>query len=269
MRWACLSADLRGLRSGCAGGYAAPMWKEILGGSSGFLITAMASTLGGAALWMVPPIRRGVSRFARALPLALRLRRGGISRFQLERSDYHGRGGGGSLPTYLDGAETSIGIVSISLALTNQEGRLVKLLRRKVAANDDFRVTISLLNPHSTITGAVAAALDMSELALRAEILDTLKQLSDGREAMTHDQGRRFRILVHDLQPMASAILLDATPTTGLIQVETKLYRARRTESFGFEVRAPSSFYGRNFTAWNAVFDDSREWSLSPTPNQG
>lgn len=231
-----------------------------------FLVAAAASALGGAALLLIPPIRRGVVTFTRALPLALRLRRGGVSRFHLARSDYHGRSGGGSLPAYLDRAKTSIGIVSISFALTNQEGKLVELLLKKVIANDDFRVTVTLLNPRSAVVGPVAAALDMSVPALRGEILETLEQLSDLRSRMTHDQRSRFRVLVHDLQPMGSAVLLDATPSAGRIQVETKLYRARRTESFGFEVSGPSSFYGRNFTAWNAVIDDSREWTPIAPP---
>ena len=57
---------------------------------------------------------------------------------------------------------------------------------------------------------------------------------------------------------MGSAILLDASPTTGTIQVETKLHRAPRTESFGFEVKGPSSFYGRQYAAWNVLLRESR-----------
>ena len=56
---------------------------------------------------------------------------------------------------------------------------------------------------------------------------------------------------------MGSAILLDADPTQGRIQVETKLFRAPRIESFGYEVVGASPFYSRNYRAWMRVIDAS------------
>jgi hypothetical protein len=42
---------------------------------------------------------------------------------------------------------------------------------------------------------------------------------------------------------MASAILIDVAEPSGLIQLETRAYKASYLESFGFEVGAGSEFY--------------------------
>ena len=88
-----------------------------------------------------------------------------------------------------------------------------------------------------------------------------LEQLEELRESLPEAQKTRLKVLVHDCLPMGSAILLDATSSTGKIQVETKLYRAPRTESFGYEVVGPTPFYSRNYSAWKRVLDDSKEVS--------
>lgn len=47
-----------------------------------------------------------------------------------------------------------------------------------------------------------------------------------------------------------------------MIQVETKLYKAARTESFGFQLTKESPFFKHNFIAWNRVLYDSNAISL-------
>ncbi|MGH2477031.1 MAG: hypothetical protein ACRDIL_17370, partial [Candidatus Limnocylindrales bacterium] len=65
----------------------------------------------------------------------------------------------------------------------------------------------------------------------------------------------------HGCFPMGSAILLDAGTDRGIIQVETKLFRSPRDESFGFEVTGPSAFFTRNHRAWMRVLDESVDWT--------
>jgi len=84
-----------------------------------------------------------------------------------------------------------------------------------------------------------------------------LRKLVGIRNDLPESDRPRLRILVHNFFPMGSAILLDADPTQGRIQVETKLFRAPRIESFGYEVVGSSPFYSRNYRAWMRVIDAS------------
>jgi len=51
--------------------------------------------------------------------------------------------------------------------------------------------------------------------------------------------------------------MLDATETSGIIQIETKLYKAPRNESFGFQITKESPFFKRHYTAWQRIIQDS------------
>jgi hypothetical protein len=192
--------------------------------------------------------------------LAIVLARGGIRRMTLSRADYRARVGSGVLRDYLATATNAIDIVSVSLNVTQAENSLISFFEQKINENENFCVRITLLNPLSPVIPILAKSLDLEPKELEDEIRDTLRQLERCKSKLVGNAIRRLMIYVHDTLPIGSAILLDATPETGRIQVETKLYRAPRTESFGFEVAGPSPFYKRNFTAWSKVFLDSNEW---------
>jgi hypothetical protein len=204
--------------------------------------------------------------FRLPLQIATVLAEGGITRMTLQRSDYHRfRVGSGVLRDYLATAKHSIEIVSISLNVTQAEGSLISLFAQRISENEDFSVRVTLLNPSSSAVVLLAKSLDMQPMALENEIRDTLRQLSTCKAELSKGDADRLSVSVHDTHPIGSAILLDAAPESGRIQVETKLYRAPRTESFGFEVKGPSDFYRRNYTAWRKVFRDSTEWQ-EPLP---
>jgi hypothetical protein len=148
-------------------------------------------------------------------------------------------------------------VVSISFRLTNNECALTELFRRKLVANPSFEIWISLIQPYSHAATLAAHALNIKPEALSKEIDEMLDDLKLLRDSLPASDSGRFHVLTHDSFPMGSALMLDATPTSGLIQVETKLYRSPRVESFSFEVAAPSSFYKRNFAAWNTVLAES------------
>lgn len=187
--------------------------------------------------------------------LAARLRDEGVVALQLSREHYSER-----LPTFLARAKHSIHIVSISLKVTDDESELLNLFRRRISENPDVRVVISLLDPANRSAMEVASAsLNITANELTGEVQVMLTRLMEFRDSLDLNDRSRMRVLVHQCMPMGSAILLDAAPDRGTIQVETKLYGAARIESFGYKVVAPSPFYTRNYRAWGRVLDDSHE----------
>lgn len=177
----------------------------------------------------------------------------------LSRADYH-KYRSGTLREYLDTAKHKIDIVSVSLNVTQAEGNLISLFEQRINENENFRVRITLLHPESPVIPLLAKSLDLPASDLHDEIGHTLRQLVACKERLAAGASKRLHVCTHETLPIGSAILLDAEPNSGRIQVETKLYRAPRIDSFGFEVAGPGRFYQRNYTAWNRVFDDSIEW---------
>ncbi len=177
----------------------------------------------------------------------------GLIKFHFSRDDY-----GRTLTTFLDKATTSISIVSVSLKITHEEGRITEIFRKKLTSNQAFTITVSLINPNNqALLKIVADTLDIPYNKLRNEIVDMLKDLFDCYEQLTRQEQSRFKILVHDCFPMGSVIMLDATETSGLIQVETKLYKAPRNESFGFQITGGGPFFKRHYIAWQRIIQDS------------
>lgn len=178
----------------------------------------------------------------------------GLTKFHFSRDDY-----GRTLATFIETAAQSISIVSISLKITDDEGQLADLFKRKLSSNSSFTITVSLINPNNHELVKVAAdTLNVTKEKLSKEIIEMLKDLLNCYDSLNASEKSRFKILVHDCFPMGSVVMLDATPTYGMIQVETKLYKAARANSFGFQLTKESPFFKHNFVAWNRVIQDSK-----------
>jgi hypothetical protein len=156
--------------------------------------------------------------------------------------------------------------VSVSLRVKQDEGDLINLFRERISSNANYRVRVSLLDPNSPANDISAQSLNIPPGQLRNEIQEMLQHLVTFRDSLPEHCRPRFSILVHDSMPMGSAIMLDATPEAGTIQVETKLFRAPRLESFSYEVVGPSDFYSRNYRAWTAVIDQSSPVTIKALP---
>lgn len=219
----------------------------------GVISNAIWWVIGLIVLFITVAYRKIWSNYRDCYAIAKKLREQGINRFIFSRHEYPER-----LDAYLSRANHSIKIVSISLKLTSDESGLTELFRRKLASNPSFEIFISLLQPDSNAANLAATSLDIKPEMLKREIEEMLCELKTLRDSLPPSDKDRFHILTHDCLPMGSAILLDATQISGTIQVETKLYRSTRVESFSYEVKAPSPFYEKNFTAWNRVLHESK-----------
>lgn len=177
----------------------------------------------------------------------------GLVKFHFSRDDYNER-----LATFLDRATTSISIISLTLKMAHEEGRITEIFRKKIIYNQAFIITISLINPNNQALVKIAAdTLSIPYDKLRNEIVDMLKELFGCYEQFSKQEQSRFKISVHDCFPMGSVIMLDATETSGVIQIETKLYKAPRNESFGFQIARNSNFFKRNYIACQKIIQDS------------
>lgn len=216
------------------------------------LLTNLLANLVWYILGLVAAVLLAIrGKLARVFRTATHVSSAGVSRIIFSRNQY-----GERLPRYLEYAQQSIRIVSISLKLTNDEGKLTDLFRRKLAS-PTFEITISLLRPSSAAVALAASALDVSCIELEQEIATMLGELTKLREHLAPTDRSRLLLCTHDCLPMGSAIMIDATPMSGRIQVETKLYRTPRISSFGYEVVGPSEFFTHNYEAWSNVIRDS------------
>lgn len=217
----------------------------------GLVTNAIWWFLGLALLALMVLVRR-LLPFFQAFPEARRIRSQGVRRFLLSRNEYPER-----LDQYFDRAKESIKVISVSLSVTNDECNLLDLFRRKLVSDPHFEIHISLLSPTSTALSLVAESLDVRQSDLALEVDQMLSALVSMRDSLPAPERLRFHISTHASVPMGSVIMLDATPRSGVIQVETKLYKAPRVESFSFEITGGTAFFQRNYVAWNTILAES------------
>lgn len=195
------------------------------------------------------------------LELGMKMDEQGLTAFHFSRDDY-----GRTLASFIDGATQSITIVSISLKNTHDEGKLTDIFRKKLAQNPTFKIEVSLVNPNNASLVKVASdTLNVKKEYLQTEIKGMISELGECYLSLHPSERTRFKIMHHDCFPMGSVVMLDATPTGGIIQVETKLYKTARSESFGFQITKESKFYKTNYSAWNRIISDSKPINFNRT----
>jgi len=185
-------------------------------------------------------------------PSAVKLYRNGLIDLFFSREEY-----GERLDIFLSRATRSIEVVAVTFRLASDKGDLHGMLKEKLEQIPDFRVRVSLLEPSSAAVDVLATELAVRPDALRAELTDSLTALAVLREKLTVDAKERFHLLTHQTLPFGSGYMLDATPISGLIHVETKLHGASGKEIFAYRLVAPSNFYSQNYASWNRLLDQS------------
>lgn len=180
-----------------------------------------------------------------------RLRFNGVVDIYFSRHDYHER-----LDQYIDRARRRIDVVTTTFRLASADGDLLAVLRQKLALKD-FEVCISLLNPQSAAAEVLSAEAGQSPTDFRESVKCAAGMLLQLRNSLSGDQQSRFRLLEHSVLPFASAYLIDANLSSGMIHVEARLFAAPKKESFGYRIVGPSEFYQRNYQAWMAIIGAS------------
>lgn len=203
--------------------------------------------------------------------LALRgMRKAGLTSLIPTRDDYKKfREGGGNIESYIQTAEKSLTMVSITLEtgvrFENLSRRIKELLRKGAV------VTVSLLNPKNTSLMAATAPLFHSMEAgnLSGRIEESLRDLVKLKSDLSTEDKARFSIRVHDALPFGSAIMIDCETDgqiPGRIQIETKPYQQPYNSSFAFEITdyEGNELYQNIYKGYIKLMEDGHEWPMPP-----
>lgn len=203
---------------------------------------------------------RCVPRIRSVLKVQGVLAREGLLYFIGNRSDYaRYRGAEQPLQTYPLHAHSTLDIVGINLVSGMQFDDLCARLEALVAQEPPVEVRISLLDPEAEeVVAGIAPSLGRDLGRLREEIKDSVRRLCKFREHLSNAQRPHIQIRVHKALPCASAIIVDGDQEDGVIQVETKAYKAPFNESFGFALRRGDGLYKSLLTGYKAVVEEGR-----------
>ena len=163
-------------------------------------------------------------------------------------------------------AKESICMVSITLATGIPVDDICRVLKRKLEANNNFKIVISLLNPYDhELYKAIMPLFKQSEKTLQENTISALKTLVDFRGFLKKDAQERFTIKVHQTLPFGSAIILDGDTENGTIQIETKPYDVGMRKSFAFEIQNNNSdFYDTLKQSYYKLIEDGIMWDKLP-----
>lgn len=188
----------------------------------------------------------------------------GFSAFYSSRDDYSKyRKDASSIDRYIAKAKKSIIMVSISLTTGLGFDDICNVMKQRLQEQDDFSVTISLLNPFmNELYLTIAPLFDKTAEALQNSTKDSLIALNKFRETLGVDEQKRFIIKVHKTLPFGSAIILDGELDSGTIQIETKPYKVGMRKSFAFEIRNNNGiFYETIKTSYYNLIEDGMAYN--------
>lgn len=169
-----------------------------------------------------------------------------LKRFVPARKYYrHLRDGRESISDYIGLARKTLALVSINLATGLEMERVLDTFDRLLTERaSPVRISVSFLDPAKDhLLESLAPIMDQTVERLRTRIVDALIDVLDFQDSLSDELQTNFTILRHPALPMASAIMIDSDEKDGLIQLETRAYKARALDSFGFEVAAGSEFF--------------------------
>jgi hypothetical protein len=177
--------------------------------------------------------------------------------------DYYSshREGRGSIDNYIDLAQTSLTMASITLTTGISMDDVLRKFGELVLTRDPpVAICVSLLDPtRRYLMQSVAPVLDNTPTQLAERIRDSLDRIQAFRASLPEAHRDQFSLRVHRAIPNASAIMVDHRLPTGRIQLETKPYKVGMRSSFGLEVRSGSSFYSTLVRSYEQLLEDGQQ----------
>lgn len=191
----------------------------------------------------------------------------GLSAFYSSRDDYSKyREHASSIDKYISRATESICMVSITLATGIPVDDICRVLEIKLTQNENFRITISLLNPYNDqLYKTIMPLFKQTEKTLQENTISAIKTLVNFRNSLKVDEQERFIIKVHQTLPFGSAIILDGDTENGIIQIETKPYDVGMRKSFAFEIQNNNGIFFETLKhSYYKLIEDGILWNELP-----
>lgn len=188
----------------------------------------------------------------------------GLTGFYTERTEYRYRDAA-TMHEYIQCAEKSLTLVSISLSKTDSFDSISKVIRNKIETQG-VKVTISLLNPYKAyLLQSIKSVLGWEEDSLKAEIIKTADSFLTLRKVLAADKKELLNLRFHNSVPFGSAILIDENdPIKGRIHIETKAYKTPSSKSFAFEIMPAkiNGFFDSLKEAYNKLINEGEKMQL-------
>ena len=194
-------------------------------------------------------------------PLEDGIRAAGISRFMPARRYYAiYRDGRESISSYVRRTRRTLTMVSINLAVGGELERVERVFAELLDQDPAICIRVSLLDPtESALMEVIGSILDMRPDRISERITETMTKLVAFRDGLEGDLRHQVELSYHQTIPSASAILIDANMDDGVIQLETKPYKAPATSSWALEIEAGTDFFETMREAYHAVVEDGKE----------
>jgi len=194
-------------------------------------------------------------------PLEDGIRAAGVSRFMPARRYYAiYRDGRESISSYIRRTKRTLTMVSINLAVGGELERIERVFAELLDEDPAICIRVSLLDPtDSALMEVIGSILDMRPDRISERIAETMTKLIEFRDGLEGDLRPQVELFNHRTIPSASAILIDANTDDGVIQLETKPYKAPATSSWAFELEAGTEFFETMREAYHALVEDGKE----------
>jgi hypothetical protein len=168
------------------------------------------------------------------------LRRGlaeaGITKFMPSRKYYAlFRDGRESISSYISLAQASLTMVSINLATGMTLEKVIDTFDILINRKRPVKVVISLLDPDLPyLMVSIVPVIDQTAEDLAQIIRGVIVRPGQFWNSLPTERKNCLELWCHSALPNASAIMIDEHSANGLIQLETKAYRASLINSFAF-----------------------------------
>lgn len=230
-----------------------------LGVTSSLVASVIFLVFANSRNWIV------VGRTRRQWSMARRLDRIGMTNFFASRADYVRYRPPGSIVDYLGNAKSRIDIAAFWMGHGNEAESTPKQIVAMLAGKPALSVRIAMIDPDGEHVASVSDYLGIPLQELKSRLVASLGNLTSARDSAPKSVQDRLSILTYTHMPAASVIMLDYGSGNGArIQLDFKPFRRPRSESFAFELTAPSPLYTTCSEAWITLLDEAKPYVTTP-----
>jgi len=168
---------------------------------------------------------------------------------------------GGGITDFITTAVDELVMVSVNLMTGDPFERILDTFEDMLNREAPPRITLSLLDPtEDPLMRAIAGNLEFTPRELATSIGTLIEKVETFASARLRTPLRkRLAVHCHKTLPSASAIMIDPHQTWGSIQLETRSYRARTIDAFGFEIGYGSELFETLRKSYLQLIADGRK----------